>query len=357
MTGVERLRELAREQEERSWSAVTKVRARLMREIADQIEREHAEDAEDAETAAWVRGHGGLDALKRRVDAALYYESVAKVLLSRLGALNAADEPVAAREAMDRLEGRATPEGYAWPRDEHGVKVLVGSHFVDELERVHIVTSIRFLKGEVALHWNPEEPEECMWLRPGERVRRPVRMAFDADGEEVRERCDVWWICEGDERGVHAERLRVEAVRTDGLVECSPYNGGTGVSLDSSELYVNRPVLAADGWPLCEGETAYLVVTGTPVKVRTIFSDDVVDCVKPDTGEDAGHPAARDLTHERPDSWERLEEDATRNPFDYCKDAGIDVPDPRDGIFISDVIEPFAKDLVRRAKALAERDA
>ena len=68
-----------------------------------------------------------------------------------------------------------------------------------------------------------------------------------------------------------------------------------------------------------------------------------------DYGERVKRPAPED-------SWECLEKDATRNPFDYCKDAGIDVPDPRDGIFISDVIEPFAKDLVRRAKALAERD-
>lgn len=348
MTGVERLRELAREQEERSWSAVTKVRARIMREIADQIEREHAEDclrmggraAEDAEAVAWVREHGGLDALRRRVDAALYYESVAKTLLSRLGALNSADEPSAARKALDLLESRSTPEGYTWPRDESGVKILVGADFVDELDRVHTVTSIRFLGGEVALHWNPEEPEECMWILPGERVRRPVRMALDADGEEIREKRDAWWICEGDERGVHAERLRVEAVRADGLVECSPHNGGTWVRLDPSELYVNRPVPAADGWPLSEGETAYLVDTGTPVEVRTIFSDDAIDCVKPSTGEDAGLVEARDLTHKRPESWGK-----------WCEDfAGLLI---RKGL--TDTPEETAQEFMTRAKALAER--
>ena len=43
-TGLERLRELGREQEERSWSTVGKIRGRTMREIADQIEREHKVD-------------------------------------------------------------------------------------------------------------------------------------------------------------------------------------------------------------------------------------------------------------------------------------------------------------------------
>lgn len=38
--GIERLRRLAREWEEHSWSSVGKVRARMLAEIADQIERE-----------------------------------------------------------------------------------------------------------------------------------------------------------------------------------------------------------------------------------------------------------------------------------------------------------------------------
>ena len=40
MTGLERLRALGREQEERSWSTVGKVRGRLMLQIAEQIEDE-----------------------------------------------------------------------------------------------------------------------------------------------------------------------------------------------------------------------------------------------------------------------------------------------------------------------------
>ena len=43
IAGIERLRALGREQEERSWSTVGKVRGRLMLQIADQIERELTE--------------------------------------------------------------------------------------------------------------------------------------------------------------------------------------------------------------------------------------------------------------------------------------------------------------------------
>ena len=301
MTGIERLRELIESYRKGNecdgiecggLSCGECMAKNVLEPIADQIEREHAEDAE---TAAWVRGHGGLDALKRRVDAALYYESVAKVLLSRLGALNAADEPAAAREAMDRLEGRATPEGYAWPRDERGEKVLVGSDFVDELERVHIVTSIRFLKGEVALHWNPEEPEECMCLHPGERVRRPAPKVLDADGMEIRVGDTVWDVDSGTE-------YEVVGIHTD---------------------------------------------EDSPVRVMRTDDTHLAKATKPSQ-----------LTHERPDSWERLEEDATISPDAYCVKRGIDFSDV-DGRHrvLDEVTERMARDLVRRAKALAERDA
>lgn len=58
--------------------------------------------------------------------------------------------------------------------------------------------------------------------------------------------------------------------------------------------------------------------------------------------------AAKDLTHARPDSWERLEEDAGEDPFRYCKTVGkrLDTFDNAE-VFKS-------ADIVRRAKKLAE---
>ena len=58
------------------------------------------------------------------------------------------------------------------------------------------------------------------------------------------------------------------------------------------------------------------------------------------------------LTHNRPDSWERLEEDATMSPWSYCDRYGL-VVDRSDGEF-APTNETFALDLIRRAKALSE---
>lgn len=57
----------------------------------------------------------------------------------------------------------------------------------------------------------------------------------------------------------------------------------------------------------------------------------------------------------RPDSWERLEEDVKKNPCEYfgMPDEGCDVCPGKD----SGCLNAYARDVIRRAKALAERDA
>ena len=57
-----------------------------------------------------------------------------------------------------------------------------------------------------------------------------------------------------------------------------------------------------------------------------------------------------DLHLHRPDSWERLEKDAKLAPRDYLQSRGMN-PDK------TDRIKTITTDIVRRAKALAERDA
>ena len=71
MAGLERLRALGREQEERSWSTVGKVRGRLMGEIARQIEDEWLrERLGHADVATTLRLYGhvmpGRDAAAAR---------------------------------------------------------------------------------------------------------------------------------------------------------------------------------------------------------------------------------------------------------------------------------------------------
>lgn len=60
------------------------------------------------------------------------------------------------------------------------------------------------------------------------------------------------------------------------------------------------------------------------------------------------------LTHTRPDSWERLEEDATMSPWSYCEKYGL-VVDRSDGAPVP-TAETFALDLIRRTKALMEKE-
>lgn len=57
----------------------------------------------------------------------------------------------------------------------------------------------------------------------------------------------------------------------------------------------------------------------------------------------------------RPDSWERLEADVKKNPCEYfgMPDEGCDVCPGKD----SGCLDAYARDILRRAKAIAERDA
>ena len=110
------------------------------------------------------------------------------------------------------------------------------------------------------------------WHETGERVKRPAPKVLDADGVEIHVG-DTVWHCNGIASGVVA-------------------------SIDADSLM---------------NTTRYVDESGTE------FRD-----------------AARSLTHTRPDSWERLEEDAADlddMPCDFN-----------------------AKDLIRRAKALAEAE-
>lgn len=55
------------------------------------------------------------------------------------------------------------------------------------------------------------------------------------------------------------------------------------------------------------------------------------------------------------DSWERLKDDATMSPWSYCDKYGLVAGISNDEYFPATVA--FATDLIRRAKALAEKEA
>ena len=199
---------------------------------------------------------------------------------------------------------------------------------------------------------------------------RPV---LDADGNRIEPAMDVWWICEGDELGIHAEKLHVESIGEGGFVECSPFNGGIWWELDSTELYVHKPVLDADGLPIKEGDTVYLLpgewcdrfpclwfyggeelnVIDLNPKYGEIGS---IKCCKVGKMTSLCYPQSSQLTHTKPeiDTWERINEDAGK---DRCSYFGVKYQDcGRCTQLVTLCSINKSRDLVRRCRALAEKE-
>lgn len=110
------------------------------------------------------------------------------------------------------------------------------------------------------------------------------------------------------------------------------------------------PAPAADGRPLREGETAWNVKTGE----RYVVGAFVGGCVNVSDGRGGGlQLLPSQLTHQRPDSFEWLEDDAKKDACDYFW-RGKAAPCngcPRE--HSDDCAVDMAIDLVRRAKKLA----
>lgn len=253
-----------------------------------------------------------------------------------------------AREVVDSLSSRLMPEGMSWPRFDDLEPVRIGDDFMDMHGRVHTVASVR-LKGcgEFSLvgtdRWGQGFPA-------GSRVGRPgaAPKVLDADGVEIRVGDTVW-----DE---HGDELVVLAVYGQDVhcryaeYEDQICDNGTW---EPSQLTHRAPVLAADGMPLREGETVYKLDDDRPYTLKRFDGDHVYINAGGSSLDIWTFP--NKLTHEQPDSWERLEDDATQHPWYYCKQHGVDTDAASPDADLAEVVTPFARDLVRRARALAER--
>ena len=186
----------------------------------------------------------------------------------------------------DRIDAeRALPDGMEWPRFEDGELVKIGDdvEYKGETMRVYLAT---FDADGWALWCSREGIDGRLSGSFGERVKRPTPKVLDADGVPI-EVGDTVYFVDGDARPLTVERIDA--------------NGG-------------EP--AVD-----------LVYAGQILRWHS---------VNPDT-----------LTHERPDSWERIEEDAKLAPRDYLEKRGMN-PEK------TERIASMMADLVRRAKALAK---
>ena len=204
----------------------------------------------------------------------------------------------------DRIDAeRALPEGVEWPRFEDGEPVRFGDEVGFEGE-VGKVARMQFELLGWAMTLNRNLDLSYLSGAYGERVKRPTPKVLDADGAPINVGDEVYLLSNGRKGEV------------TGFYE---ENGVTWVAV-SYELGGDRMTVNTDG---------------------------------------------KALTHKRPDSWERLEEDAdkcvceyagaqksTADPDRYsCIECPYDDLGPHTD---AECNERMRLDIVRRAKALAE---
>ena len=468
MTGIERLRRLARSQNmDNAWTAML---AHELCDIADQIEREteeqssrlydervgeetgvcglfgvepvddpltslrrHVESLNDTienlrlelgearDAIAWVREHGGLDAVRRRWECLSYYadpvpRSCMEKRLARLqrqideshAALRRRNQRISElnHRACDltrenaELRKRAMPEGMTWPTvDGKPVDFVTGYEpSLGVLEAVCIYSNGAcevmghdgIIKGVKEIHVATPKVLDAdgaeirvgdeVWSTGGgmsnivaeivdsERVRVKFRdliyygkhlthraPVLAADGKPLEVGQTVWRIDTGFEYWVKSgQTITVDAVVIIRKTDCDCESE----IVKASQLTHRAPVLAADGRPLREGETVW-DENGDELVIGALEDGGhTVTCRYVDVGDAIpvhGTWSPSDLTHtkpEPPDTWQRIEEDAGKNPCDYFGFDGEETCGkcPASG---KNCEQTMARDLVRRAKKLA----
>ena len=316
MSGIDRLRTLAGAWDE--WGL-----GGTLADVADQIERELREalksDASDvgegekpscattpdaadatsgaqkvtregAEAIAWVSEHGGLDHVREEWD--------------RRSNL---------KRTCEKLRAKVE-------RQQSHIELVQGKCKT----RVHRIVELHKTIAEMRPRLMPEDME---WPRytSGE----PVEVGDDVVGPD------------------YGERIHVDAVKFHANGFTLYDKNGFDKWYESDERFERPAVLAADGRPLREGETVWDVLGNRRFKVLGIepcpgHEEYAVKTVGIDGMSLGGWSKPSDLTHERPDSWERIEKDAENvaKIFDnFDADASEDI-----------------RAIVRRCRALAERE-
>ena len=305
----------------------------------------------DRDAIAWVREHGGIayvkDAwnvrsnLKRQLDSALakverqqcHIEFVQRKCRERRERIEELDKAIA------EMRPRLMPEGMewlveAWPRFEDDAPLKFGDMALIDGE-VDMVEAVQlWIHGRPVIYGDngSQKLERC------ERVQRPTPKVLDADGVEIRVGDDLYSVEGGLKFHVsHVDRINGK-IATDAMFSLDKW-------ADPAMYTYRAPVLAADGRPLREGETVYHIANGVAYVVREVCKHSVV--VEPKCGGRRADCRVDYLTHERPDSFELIEQDVELCPHDYAqkynKPSGMSNA-------------KFQRtDLVRRAKALSER--
>ena len=304
---------------------------------------------EDREAIAWVRDHGGLDAVKKLLDWVVGHCSTRQQLdfdfwlsgrvMHELGF----DEDMAGRDEVERrLRDRLMPEGMewlveAWPRfeDDAPVKLLDDFERYGEESGASAVTM--YADGSFALN--------CRAYSRGERVKRPTPKVLDADGVECHVGDHGYWL---DQPGVEVIIKHIDPREMSQLTVYDVH--GRGNTIGAEEFTHRAPVIAANGEPLLKDETVWSVESGTRYTVEKITDELIPVKCRSEMGSTVSlHPSQ--LTHERPESWGQLEKDARSIARDIAWNLGN--WSPSDFEDVGDDVQARVVDLVRRAKKLA----
>lgn len=242
------------------------------------------------------------------------------------------------------MAGRLMPDGLSWPIvDGQPVDFVTGYEpSLGVLEAVciysngacEVMSHDGIIKGVKEIH-----------------VEKPK--VFDADGVEIHVGDTVCGT-----RDMEPMRVVDADSRECGFKHIKCEKDGDGFFFYcADELTHKLPVLAADGRPLREGETVWDVLGKRRFKVLGFGSDAklgefTVKTAGIDSMSLEGYSKPSDLTHERPESWERLEHDAEKTVCEYF---GANYDCANCPLEPARCDEEAKKDIIRRAKKLAER--
>ena len=307
---------------------------------------------EDLEALRWMRGQGGLDIVRMHAE-----------LFQQLK-----EERDEYRDLCREYEKRLMPEGMEWPRFEDGEPVRIGGE-ADFGSACGAVTSVELQDGgyfTVHICDGAEDHYHSQYF-PGERVKRPAVIASDGEPLEVGQ--TVW----GTGRFQHKfEVLALNDVNPEigsrFNVKCFNRNENKKCWCDPNLLTHQRPVLDADGAPIKKGDTVYFT-DGREQECNT-----VVNAKYDYKGEpyvqlgrlnEVGYPTYTNcscidpsqLTHTKPDSFERIKDDLDEPACSYFGFSDV----PCYGCPAFDIEghcdDIKNADIVRRLKALFEKDA
>ena len=264
---------------------------------------------------------------------------------------------------LEKSKARLMPEGMEWPRFEDGEPVEFGGKGLDIRGAVRSVKGVKFTQGgfvfisdDMGRVWwaNDKGPTEDPCVDPSKRVKRPAPKVLDADGVEIELGDDLYSVEGGLKFHVsHIDRINGK-IATDAMFSLDKWA--------DPAMYTHRaPVLAADGKPLREGETVWLT-TGyeAPYRVEEVRDGFLMVSAENFNGERdyATSFSPRNFTHERPDSLDRLAEDIGAMVVAWRANKHLfDAQEAAAGCVGENTMGAALDSLVRRAKALAERDA